>query len=280
MSVLKIPNGPNSIIKGTPLSALLDKEAITQLAKNLHSVDSDFKTRKFINDALKGIEPLGIKDRGTHIAQSLHRFLPECYSQSIAIILNSLTPPLEKTEDNGLAPMFYMPHNSFVALYGVEPMYNNGVDPFDISMKAQHALTQRFTCEFSIRAFIEHDQKRTLSVLKKWMKDPNPHVRRLCSEGTRSRLPWATKLHAIAKDPSPVLPMLEHLKNDSELYVRRSVANHVGDIAKDHKDLAFDLCEKWLEGASDELKWVIRHAVRNPFKKGEPRAIALRKAAK
>ncbi len=280
MTQFNIPNAPNSIKKGTPLSTLLDKEAITHLAKNLNLVDSEFKSRKFINDALKGIEPLGIKDRGVHIAQSMHRFLPECYSDALDIIMHSLTPPLEKTEDNGLAPMFYMPHNSFVAMYGVDPKYNGDIDPFDISMDAQHALTQRFTCEFSIRSFIEHDQKRTLAVLKKWMKDPNPHVRRLCSEGTRSRLPWATKLQSIALDPTPVLPILKRLKNDPDLYVRRSVANHIGDIAKDHKDLAFDLCEEWLEGASDELKWLIRHAVRNPFKKGEPRAIALRKAAK
>ncbi len=116
--------------------------------------------------------------------------------------------------------------------------------------------------------------------LKKWMNDDDPHVRRLCSEGTRPRLPWANKINAFAIDPSPVIPILEHLKNDPVLYVRRSVATHVGDIAKDHPDLAFDLCEKWLKDADKELKWVIRHAVRNPFKKGNARAIALRADAK
>ena len=88
------------------------------------------------------------------------------------------------------------------------------------------------------------------------------------------------KIDAFVKDPTPSLPILEHLKNDPDLYVRRSVANHVGDIAKDHLDLALDLCENWLTDATPELKWVIRHAVRNPIKKGNERAIGLRKAAK
>ena len=137
-----------------------------------------------------------------------------------------------------------------------------------------------FQCEFSIRSFIEVQQDRTFEVLYEWMKDSNPHIRRLCTEGTRPRLPWASKLANLANDPTPSLVILETLKDDPDLYVRRSVANHVGDSAKDHLDLALDLCENWLEGASPELKWVIRHAVRNPVKKGNDRAINLRKSAK
>ena len=150
----------------------------------------------------------------------------------------------------------------------------------NIHGNVKYELTKRFTCEYSIRSFIAQDQERTLNILYKWMKDDDPHVRRLCSEGTRPRLPWSAKLSTLANDPSPSLPILETLKNDSDLYVRRSVANHIGDIAKDHMNVALDICEKWLDGATDELKWVIRHAVRNPVKKGNQRAINLRKAAK
>ena len=190
----------------------------------------------------------------------------------LKIIIKSLTPPLEKTEGNGLAGLFYMPHCSFIAAYGVEY--------FNDSINAQYELTTRFTCEYSIRPFIINDEARTMKVLYKWMKDANPHIRRLASEGTRPRLPWSMKIDSFVKNPTPCIPILEHLKNDADLYVRRSVANHVGDIAKDHMDLALDLCEKWLDGATDELKWVIRHAVRNPIKKGNQRAIDLRNAAK
>ena len=280
MTSFKIPDAPNSIQKGFPLKQVLDRPAITQLAENIHIVHPTFNTDAFIKGAMSGLEPLGIKQRAEHIGDQLRVFLPELYVDAMDILIQTLTPPLERTEDNGLAPMFYMPHCSFIEKYGSDPANNGGKDPFDVSMKAQYELTQRFTCEFSVRPFIAKEQERTLNLLYKWMKDSNPHVRRLCTEGTRPRLPWASKLSALAQDPTPVLPILENLKNDPDLYVRRSVANHVGDIAKDHLDLALDLCEKWLNGASKELKWVIRHALRNPFKKGNERAIELRKAAK
>ena len=272
MSLLKIPNAPSSIQKGVPLKLLLDLEAITQLGENLKIVHSNFDKAAFIKATMKDIEELSLTERSKHIAQFMRKFLPETYTEAIEIILKSLTPPLKETEGNGLAPLFYMPHGNFIAEYGL--------DDFDVSINAQYELTKRFTCEFSIRTFIIVDEKRTMKVLYKWMNDPDPHVRRLASEGTRPRLPWAMKIDSFVKDPTPSLQILEQLKNDPDLYVRRSVANHVGDIAKDNLDLALDLCEKWLVGASTELKWVIRHAVRNPFKKGNERAIALRKAAK
>ena len=147
-------------------------------------------------------------------------------------------------------------------------------------MRAQHALTRRFSAEFSIRPFLVRDQARTLARLLEWTTDPDPHVRRLCSEGSRPRLPWGMRLTAFVQDPGPVLPILERLKDDPSLYVRRSVANHLGDIAKDHPERVFALCQAWLDGASNERKWLIRHALRHPAGKGHPTALALRVAAK
>jgi 3-methyladenine DNA glycosylase AlkC len=280
MSVIKIPKAPKSIQKGFPLKLVLGKEAVHQLADNLHLVYEPFNKDAFIKDTLNGIDPLSITERSKHIAESLSKYLPDIYSDAIELILKSLTPPLEKTADNGLAVLFYMPHCSYIAKYGVNPVFNNGIDPFDISINAQYELTKRFTCEYSIRPFIIDNKNRTLEVLYQWMLDEDPHIRRLCSEGTRPRLPWAMKIDSFVKDPSPTIPILEQLKNDPDLYVRRSVANHVGDIAKDNIELALELCEKWLKNASTELKWVIRHALRNPVKKGNKKAIEIRKAAK
>ena len=148
-------------------------------------------------------------------------------------------------------------------------------------MNALYELTTRFTSEFAIRPFLIHHQQRTLSRVTDWLNDPNPHVRRLCSEGTRPKLPWGIRIPAFIADPRPTLHILEALKNDPSLYVRRSVANHLGDIAKDHLDTAFSTCERWLqEGASNDLRWVIRHAVRHPAKKGNTRALEIRAAAK
>jgi len=280
MSTLKIPEAPNSIKKGYPLKMVLDKEAVDQLGSNLQLVHPVFDKAGFVQSTMNSIDELSITQRSKHIATSLKKYLPSTYSEAIEVILKSLTPPLKETEGNGLAPLFYMPHCSYISEYGVDPMFNNGVDPFDASIQAQYELTKRFTCEFSIRSFIINDEGKIMKILNDWKNDSDPHVRRLCSEGTRPRLPWATKIDSFVKDPSPSLSILEALKNDPDLYVRRSVANHVGDIAKDHLELALNLCENWLDGASKELKWVIRHALRNPVKKGNEAAIELRKAAK
>ena len=280
MSTLKLPNAPKSIQKGVPLKLVLDKEAIQQLGENLQSVYTSFDKHSFTNDSLNNITDLSLTERSKHIADIMRKYLPQTYEEAVEIILKSLTPPLSETEDNGLASMFYMPHCNYIAKYGVDPVYNKGVDPFDVSMKAQYELTKRFTCEFSIRSFILSDEDRTMKILYQWMKDEDPHVRRLTSEGTRPRLPWSKKIDSFVKDPTPSLSILEELKNDPILYVRRSVANHVGDIAKDNIELALNLCENWLGEADKELKWVIRHALRNPVKKGNEKAIELRKAAK
>ena len=280
MDVLKIPETANSIEKGVPLKLVLDKEAVYQLATNMKIVYPRFEAQKFIDTTLAAIEDLSLKQRALKIAEFLKAYLPDNYSEAITILLKSLTPPLQQTSNLGLSGMFYLPHVSFVQLYGLNAVYNHGKDPFEISMKAQYELTKRFSSEFSIRSFIIDQPERTFEVLYKWMDDPDPHVRRLCSEGTRPRLPWAQKLPLLINDPSLSFPILERLKNDADLYVRRSVANHVGDIAKDNIDIAIDLCNEWLMGATKELKWVIRHALRHPAKKQHNAALEIRAMAK
>jgi len=275
-----IPGAPKSMQKGVPLKHLLGPEAVECLAHNVASAYSEFDAAAFRRAALDGLEPLGILERGRKLAGALRQTLPQNFSAATEILLNSLTPPLGATDDLGLAVFFYLPHVYFVAEYGLDAAHNDGQDPFEISMKAQYELTQRFSAEFSIRPFVIHDQERTLARLLEWTADANPHVRRLCSEGTRPRLPWATRIPAFIADPTPVLPILERLKDDPDLYVRRSVANHLGDIAKDHPELVFALCERWLANASNERKWLIRHALRHPAKNAHPTALVLRTAAK
>lgn len=276
----RLPPAPHSIQKGISLADLLDRDAVECLAHNISLVHPDFDSRAFQRTALNGLKPLSILQRGHHLARALRDHLPERYEDAIHILIQSLTPPLPETEDLGLGVFFYLPHVSFVATYGLDPAHNDGRDPFEISMWAQYELTRRFSAEFSIRPFLIRWPERTLAQLKQWTDDPDPHVRRLCSEGTRPRLPWAIRIPAFLKDPRPVLPILESLKDDADLYVRRSVANHIGDIAKDHPILAFELCERWLDGASKERRWLLRHAVRHPAKKGVKAALRIRKLAK
>jgi 3-methyladenine DNA glycosylase AlkC len=184
-----IPVAPNSIQKGIPLKHLLGAEAVDCLVRNISLVHPQFDEELFRQVALDGLEPLGILKRGQHLARALRQTLPAKYTAAIEIILASLTRPLTRSEDLGLAVFFYLPHVCFVAEYGLEPKENDGQDPFEISMHAQYELTKRFSAEFSIRPFLIKQQVRTLSRLLEWTSDPDPHVRRLCSEGTRPRLP-------------------------------------------------------------------------------------------
>lgn len=276
---LRLPAAPHSIVKGSTLKDLLEKDAVDCLNHNISSVYPSFDRKAFRRRALEGLAPLGIIERGHHLARVLRHHLPERYDGALEILIGSLTPPMRQTDSLGLGVFFYLPHVCFVANYGLDPAGNAGVDPFDASMKAQYELTRRFSAEFSIRPFLIHQQKRTLARLIVWTKDKDPHVRRLCSEGTRSRLPWAMRIPAFIKDPKPVLSILEALKDDPDLYVRRSVANHIGDIAKDNPQIAFDICTRWLKGSSNERKWIIRHALRHPAKKNVKEALRLRKLA-
>lgn len=279
-NVPRLPAAPRSIQKGSFLGDLLDRGAIDCLAHNIGLVYPKFDEKSFQRAALEGLKPLAILQRGQHLARALRAHLPQRYSDAVEILTRSLTPPMTDTDDLGLGGFFYLPHVSFVATYGLDAEHNGGRDPFEVSMRAQYEITRRFTAEFSMRPYLIKWPERTLAQLMKWTRDSDPHVRRLCSEGARPRLPWAMRIPAFIKDPRPVLPILEALKDDTDLYVRRSVANHIGDIAKDHSQLAFDICERWLEGASAERKWMIRHAVRHPAKKGVKEALRLRKLAK
>jgi len=259
---------------------LLDGEAVDCLVHNISLAYPQFDGASFRRKAQQGLAPLAILQRGQHLAQALREHLPARYSEAIQILIRSLTPPLSRTEDLGLGVFFYLPHVSFVAAYGLDATGNGGHDPFEISMTAQYEFTRRFSAEFSMRQFLIRWPERTLARLLKWTRDPDPHVRRLCSEGARPRLPWAVRIPAFIQNPKPVLPILEALKDDADLYVRRSVANHLGDIAKDHPKLAFEICERWLAGASAERKWMIRHALRHPAKKGVKAALRLRGLAR
>lgn len=224
-----------------------------------------FKQEAFVKDALDGYVALDLMPRGWKIARALRGYLPVHYPAAVEILIASLGPKLEKTEGNGMDTFLYLPHVCFVAEYGL--------DHFDDSMRAQYELTQRFTAEFSIRSFLGRHTEATLERLKDWTKDPSPHVRRLVSEGTRPRLPWAPRLREFQKDPQPVLTLLELLKDDPELYVRRSVANNLNDIGKDHPSLLVKTARRWLKNATNERRWLVGHALRSAVKRAEPGAL-------
>jgi len=235
------------------------------IAGMVAAVHPSFNRGSFVRDALDGYEALALMPRGKKIAQALRRHLPQDYAQALAILLASLDQPHGRDPSLSLASFLYLPHTLFVAEYGL--------DHFELSMQAQHALTQRFTAEFSIRPFIERYPQATLRQLQAWARDPSAQVRRLVSEGTRPRLPWAPRLRQFQADPTPVLALLELLKDDPELSVRRSVANNLNDIGKDHPELLARTAQAWLRGASPERAWIVGHALRSAVKRGEDGAL-------
>jgi 3-methyladenine DNA glycosylase AlkC len=251
-----------------PLRNYFSTDVPRTIARQIAGVWPAFDTDAFMAGVIVGYDELGLMDRGRHIARRLRAHLPAQYRDALEVLLQSCGErPARSEGDGGMSSFLYLPHVCFVAEYGF--------DDFDASMRAQHALTQRFTAEFSIRPFIERHPGRTLATLRQWATDPNPHVRRLVSEGTRPRLPWAGRLRDLQRDPQPVLALLELLKDDPDEMVRRSVANNLNDIGKDHPDVLVEVAGRWLDGASPERKRLVAHALRSLVKKGHTSALAL-----
>ncbi|MDI1243787.1 MAG: DNA alkylation repair protein [Rhodoferax sp.] len=248
-----------------PLKNQYGDDVPRAIAGMISKVHPSFNSLRFVRDALEGYDALELMPRGKKIAQALRRHLPDDYPQAMAILLDSLDQPHERDPGLSLASFLYLPHTMFVAQYGLAH--------FEVSMRAQHDLTQRFTAEFSIRPFLEQHTQATLRQLNIWATDPSPHVRRLVSEGTRPRLPWAPRLRQFQVNPGPVLALLELLKDDPELYVRRSVANNLNDIGKDHPQVLTDTAQAWLKDATVERAWIVGHALRSAVKRGDRSAL-------
>jgi 3-methyladenine DNA glycosylase AlkC len=250
-----------------PLKNYFGTDVPTRIARMISEVDSAFDEDAFLADALDGYLALELTPRAWQIADALARHLPQDYGRAIDILIASLGPRLEVAELTGMDVFVYLPHVFFVARFGA--------DHFEESMQAQYELTQRFTAEYSIRVFLERYPQRTLARLWEWASDSNVHVRRLVSEGTRPRLPWAPRLRVFQDDPRPVLELLDILKDDPELLVRRSVANNLNDIGKDHPAALVETCREWMRDATPERSWLVRHALRSAVKRGEPEALEI-----
>jgi 3-methyladenine DNA glycosylase AlkC len=248
------------------LKHFFDERLIRSIGASFQELVPGWKTRRFVKECLDGLDELELIARGRRVAEVMRRHLPEDFDEAAEVIVGSLGPESDGSGSVGMAPFRYLPHVFFVGTYGL--------GHFEASMRAQHELTRRFTAEWSIRGFLVEHREATLARLRVWARDPSVHVRRLVSEGTRPRLPWAPRLRAFQEDPAPVIELLELLKDDGESYVQRSVANNVNDIAKDHPDVAVALCRRWQTGATAGRRWIVGHALRSLIKGGDRGALA------
>jgi 3-methyladenine DNA glycosylase AlkC len=251
------------------LKTFFSRDLVRRLAADMARVEPSFRSRAFIERASAGLEQLELLERGRHISRQLAAHLPSSYPSALAIILRSLGPEHHSDElvGAGMAPFFYLPHVLFVQ--------DRGLEHFELSMQAQYELTKRFSAESSIRPYIAKYPERTLGILRGWARDENAHVRRLVSEGTRLRLPWASRVEWLDANPERVLELLELLKDDPSTMVRRSVANNLNDLGKVHPASMLRTCSAWLEGASAERRQLVEHALRSALKRGEVEALRM-----
>lgn len=248
-----------------PLKNLYNTDFFSAFTSSVSEVVEDFNKELFIDQVYAtNWEDLELKERMRRISETLKIHLSKDFEESLNQIIKIIKVIMgQKRDDYGFEYMF-LP--DFIEVYGQEDHL--------ASIKSFKSVTQFVSCEFAVRPFIISHPQLMNKQMMKWAVHKNHMVRRLASEGFRPRLPWAMALSDLKKDPSPLFPMLELLKNDESETVRRSVANNLNDISKDHPHIVVDLASKWL-GENKEVDWLVKHACRTLLKKGNPEVMTL-----
>lgn len=242
------------------LKDIYTKDLLLDFSRKVQVAYSDFNEDAFITAVMDGAwDKLALKARMRRISESLGTFLPSNYEAALDILL--------EIADNCVGfPYLFFP--DFVAVYGQKDEH------WELSMNALENFTQKSSSEFAIRPFLLSNPERVMHRMNKWAKHPNEHVRRFASEGCRPRLPWGEALPVFKKNPAPVLSVLELLKEDSSLYVRKSVANNLNDISKDNPDMVLETAYRWI-GKNPDTDWIIRQGCRTLIRKTNPAAMEL-----
>ncbi len=237
----------------------LNRERLTRLAERIGRAFKRFDQSAFLETLLNdGFFELELKERITAIADCLREFLPDDYARTLAVF-RKIAPDVGGFENWALM--------AYIEKYGL--------DHFEQSVAAMKELTQYSTAEFAIRPYMIRYTKRMLEMLAEWVHDPNEHVRRLAAEGSRPRGVWTAHVEAFKKDPRPVIELLEHLKADPSLYVRKAVANNLNDISKENPDLVISTAVRWQKDKHKDTDWIIKRACRSLIKQGDPRVFGI-----
>jgi 3-methyladenine DNA glycosylase AlkC len=243
-----------------PLKAMYNEQFLRGFGQRIHSVYNAFDTERFVAAAMK--EPwdeLELKARMRQITETLGALLPDRYEDALDILF---------AIDEECIGFPYLFFPDFIEVYG------QADEHWALSMKGLERFTGRSSAEFAVRPFLLREPERMMRQMEVWAKHPDEHVRRLASEGCRPRLPWGQALPVFKKDPVPVLRVLELLKADPSLYVRKSVANNLNDIAKDHPSVVLDTARRW-KGVHPSTDWIVRHGCRSLIRKADPEVMAL-----
>jgi 3-methyladenine DNA glycosylase AlkC len=246
-----------------PLKNVYNRTYIQKLALGLKKSEPKFDAVAFEKAVFAGDwKDLELKGRMRRISITIGKFLPK-YPRALSVLLD-------------VAPFFRDYHGmfipDFVEVYGM--LSNHRRKYWDVSIEMLGEYTKYSSSEFAIRAFLLEDLNGVMKQMKLWSKSENEHQRRLSSEGCRPRLPWAAQLPELRKNPKLILPILENLKTDPSIYVRKSVANNLNDISKDHPQWVLDVAHRWY-GENLETDKIVKHGLRTLLKQGNQKAIGL-----
>lgn len=224
------------------------------LADKISQVYPEFNSNSFIHQVGRLVEGKRYTDRISVIAEQLKVYLPEDYEHGLRILINILGD--ENPNQTGMFTNYYwvLPIGRYISEYGL--------NHFEDSMNGIQEVTKRNTGEYAIRPFIQKYPEQTLVVMENWAKSPNFHLRRLASEGLRPKLPWAPKLETFIHNPTPVFHILNILKEDKIMFVKKSVANHLTDWLKVNRDVTVSLIEEWKRSDNEHTLWIIKRATR------------------
>lgn len=260
---------------GEAVKDLFNEQYFDRFTKDLKIVINDLDTREFVLQIMDNDwKNREFKQRIAHIATVLKKFLPTDYKEAVAKILELLDyvertqPDFSKIDDTKFTLMLEYGWilDNYVEQYGL--------DDYETSVRAIERITQFSSCEFSVRPFIIKYPNEMMKQMFIWSNHEHWGVRRLASEGCRSRLPWAMALPDLKENPAPIIPILENLKNDPARFVRLSVANNLNDIAKDNPETVINLAKKW-QGKSAKVDWIIKHGCRTLLKQGNQEVMKL-----
>jgi len=88
---------------------------------------------------------------------------------------------------------------------------------------------------------LDRGYEKSLLVIKDWLRDKNPNVRRAVTEGLRI---WTSREY-FKQNPQIAIDLLSALKEDESEYVRKSVGNALRDISKKEKELVNNELKTW-----------------------------------
>lgn len=256
-----------------PIKNVFHEKGIAIMAKVMSRHAPSWNERAFVKAASTHLDSLELKERSEQIYRALCRYLPSDFPAAAECIRRALHPSLdgnargEGSTEQGIQGWLILPLTEYVGRHGGESL--------PLAMELLKELTMRFTSEFGIRHLWLSHPDEVMCIVSRWVDHENEHVRRLVSEGSRPRLPWGLQLRGFIEQPKRTWHLLEALRDDPSPYVRKSVANHLNDNARDHPESVIALAREWQRGASIERQRLIRHALRNLLKQGNPAALGL-----